>query len=109
MSQSFYPEDEMLCFSAIINAYLYGLISYLDYKHYTKTYIAYHEITDEQFIEAYAKADAFFWSQRRSSINSEVFCQIRTVKMMKNGCACIKGLKTTAPTLISWGLWNNSS
>lgn len=61
MSQSFYPEDEMLCFSAIINAYLYGLISYLDYKHYTKTYIAYHEITDEQFIEAYAKADAFFF------------------------------------------------
>ncbi len=60
MNQSFYPEDDMLCFSAIINAYIYGLISYLDYKHYTKTYIAYHEITDEQFIEAYAKADAFF-------------------------------------------------
>ncbi len=54
----------MLCFSAIINAYLYGLISYLDYKHYTKTYIAYHEITDEQFIEAYAKADAFFVSRK---------------------------------------------
>ncbi len=56
----FYQEDKVQEYLAIINAYIYGLISYNEYMIKTQQCIAFHQLSERQLLQAYARANAFF-------------------------------------------------
>jgi len=56
----YYPGNDVHGYLTIINAYLYGLIDYQEYRLQTKNFIAYHHMSDRQLLQAYAQANAFF-------------------------------------------------
>lgn len=60
MTLSYYNDNEIQEYCVIIYAYESGLISYVEYMNKTREYIAYHELTEKQLLQAYARANAFF-------------------------------------------------
>lgn len=58
--KAFYQEDKVQEYLAIINAYIYGLITYNEYMVKTQECIAFHHLSERELVQAYARANAFF-------------------------------------------------
>lgn len=60
MSKYYLITKEVFEYCTLIKAYLVKAIDYATFMDRSKNYIAYHNLTNKQLLQAYAVADAFF-------------------------------------------------